>query len=89
MDSELRSEIIQLLDQNAQRATCVALAALVGGPARSVMAGLERIPENSFVVNKRTGRPTGFGEHEVSPTLLHNPQVLSREHDLATWLAQV
>jgi hypothetical protein len=86
MDTELRNQIIQMLAENSQRATYGALASLVGGPARSVMAGLEPTPDRSFIVNKRTGWPSSYGEPEVSPFLLDNPQVLSHGDELNAWL---
>lgn len=81
-----RLEIIGTLGRHRQRATYGALAGLVGGLPRSVMSGLPKTPENSWVVSARTRLPTGYGEQEMHPDLESRSNILSTAEELLAWL---
>jgi hypothetical protein len=51
------------------------------------MHGRPRAPENSWIVSKTTGRPTGYTDSDVHPRLTANETVLTTREDLASWLA--
>jgi len=79
-------EIIATLGRYRQRATYGALADLVGGLPRSVMSGLPKTPDNSWVVAMGTGLPTGYGEHEMHADLRSRSKILSTGDELLAWL---
>jgi hypothetical protein len=79
--------IIAALNQHQQRATYSAVAALLGQTPRLLMHGHPRAPENSWIVSKNTGRPTGYADANVHPKLTANDTVLTTREELASWLA--
>ena len=68
-------DIIDLLNEHHKRATYGAIAGILGVPARSLMFGRGRNPENSWVVRgsrgdgvaTRRGWPTGYNEDQIHP----------------------
>jgi hypothetical protein len=52
------------------------------------MHGKPRAPDNSWIVSKTTGRPTGYADAEVHPQLAANETVLRTREELADWLAK-
>ena len=85
--SRMSSEdIIAMLARYRQRATYGALAGIVGGLPRSVMSGLPRTPENSWVVAAATGLPTGYGTHERHAELQSRDNVIKTADELLAWL---
>jgi len=79
--------ILTALNQHQQRATYSAVAALLGQTPRLVMHGRPREQNNSWIVSKSTGRPTGYPDTEVHPQLSANETVLTTREELAAWLA--
>jgi hypothetical protein len=78
--------ILDLLSHHHQRATYGAVGAVVGLPARSVMARRPRTPRHSYVVSKRTGLPTGYSGREIDDNLHARAGVLRDEASLHAWL---
>src|SRR5262249_18824496 len=77
------------LDRHRQAATYGAVAGIVGGSHRSLVAAQPRNPRNSWVVNKRTRRPTGYAEGEIHAELIAAIQargVIETPEDLDEWL---
>jgi hypothetical protein len=79
--------VIAALDRHQQRATYSAVAALLGETPRLLMHKRPRTRENSWIVSKGTGRPTGYADGDVHPQLTANEAVLSTREELASWLA--
>lgn len=79
--------VIAALNHHRQRATYSAVAALLGQSPRLLMHGHPRAPENSWIVSKSTGRPTGYADADVHPSLTVNEGVLTTREQLAAWLA--
>jgi hypothetical protein len=79
--------ILDALNQHQQRATYSAVAALVGETPRTLMRGKPREQNNSWIVSKTTGRPTGYAEADLHPRLTTNEVVLTTREELAAWLA--
>jgi hypothetical protein len=79
--------ILAALNHHQQRATYSAAAALLGQTPRLLMHGRPRAPENSWIVSKTTGRPTGYADGDVHPNLTANETVLTTREELASFLA--
>lgn len=79
--------ILATLNHHQQRATYSAVAALLDQAPRALMRGHPREPENSWIVSKSTGRPTGYADGDVHPKLTVNDTVLTTREELASWLA--
>ena len=79
--------ILAALNQHRQRATYSAVAALVGQTPRLLMHGKPRAQDNSWIVSKTTGRPTGYTDVDVHPQLTANETILKTREELAAWLA--
>lgn len=64
-------EILDCLDRKQRRATYGAVGEVLGIPARSVNERLlgERSYRASWIVNAKTGQPTGYAPHEKHPEL--------------------
>ena len=78
--------VLDQLQQSRQRATYGAVAALVGATPRTLMRGRERDQRHSWVVNRSSGRPTGYADNQVHPELEHSPHLIDSREELATWL---
>jgi dihydrofolate reductase len=77
-------EVLRFLDEQRLRATYGAVAEVLGVPARTMGRRLgARRHEASWVVNARSGRPTGYADHELHPQLLSNPELIRSGDDLA------
>lgn len=75
--------ILDHLDRARIRCTYGAFAGVLGVPARSVGRRLgTRRPYASWIVNKRTGEPTGYAEHEKHPELRRTSHVIETEDEL-------
>ncbi len=79
-------DILTALGTHHQRATYSAVAALVGTTPRLLMRGMPRAPDNSWIVSKSTGKPTGYAQSDVHPQLTAVETVLTTANDLDTWL---
>ena len=78
--------VLAALNQHQQRATYGAVAAVVAQSPRLLMHKRPRAPENSWVVAKSTGTPTGYAPPELHPRLSENATVLSTREELEAWL---
>ena len=79
--------VLAALHQHQQRATYSAVAALLGQTPRLLMHGQPRAPENSWIVSKHNGRPTGYRDADIHPELTANEMILTTREELTTWLA--
>jgi len=80
-------QIVDLLDQHAQRATYGAVARLVGHSPRSLLKGRDRGRKYSWIVNRDTGLPTGYTPEQIDPRLPDSGPVLGTDAELQAWLA--
>jgi hypothetical protein len=79
--------ILAALDHHQQRATYSAVAALLGQTPRLLMHGRARAQENSWIVSKSSGRPTGYADGDIHPQLTSTETVLTTREELQSWLA--
>jgi hypothetical protein len=82
-------EILNLLNKHRQRATYGAVGAVVDRPASFLMAGRPRDQRHSWIVNRETELPTGYGEDDMHPDLRSNPHVIKSSQQLESWLEEV
>jgi hypothetical protein len=80
-------QIVDLLDRYGQRATYGAVARLIGHSPRSLLKGRERERRYSWIVNRDTGRPTGYAEELLDPRLAASGPVIASDVELAAWVA--
>ena len=75
--------ILDHLNRDRIRCTYGAFAGVLGVPVRSVGRRLgARRPYASWVVNRRTGEPTGYAGHEKHPALRRTRHVIETEDEL-------
>ncbi len=87
--SDKVNQILIQLQSAKQRCTYGALADLVGTSPRDVSVFLApKRPEASWVVNKKTGQPTGYEAYQIHPELETNPEILATSADLERFLQQ-
>jgi len=79
------SVVVERLHKHGQRATYAAVGGLVGRLPLSVMHGQMKSPENSWVVAKKTGYPTGFAPSERDPRLLSSATPIETPEKLLLW----
>ena len=79
--------VLAALNHHQQRAMYGAVAALLGQTPRLLMHGRPRAQDNSWIVSKTTGRPTGYADGDVHPNLTVNATVLATREELASFLA--
>ena len=79
-------QILDALDRGHQRVTYGAVAALLGTAPRALMSGRKRDQRHSWVVNRRSGQPTGYEPDQLHPHLTHNEGVIETREDLEKWL---
>lgn len=84
--NELSGRIFELLSQHGQRATYSAVAGFLGTEARTLMQGAPRTRLYSWVVNAKTGMPTGYKVGELDPRLLDSDRVISSVGELTDWV---
>lgn len=89
MPEHTLDSILDLLNLHRQRATYGAVAKLVNRPPTFLMSGRTRDQRHSWVVNHRSGLPTGYEPEQIHPQLQENAQVLQTGDDLASFLARV
>ena len=78
--------IVETLDRSRQRATYGAVAAVLGRPEASLMAGRPRSPLNSWIVRSDTGLPTGYPREQLHPDLLRRENWIDDPSVLREWL---
>lgn len=82
MDPRL-AEIIRFLNQANVRATYGAVAGVLGVVPQSMGARLgPHAMERSWIVNARTGRPTGYTADNIHPALTSNPEIVTTSEEL-------
>jgi len=79
-------EIVELLDRHAQRATYGAVAKLTGNAPRSLLKGRDRGRNYSWIVNRQTGKPTGYQDDQIDPRLANSNAVIDDADQLQRWL---
>ena len=82
-------EIVELLDRHAQRATYGAVAKLTGNAPRSLLKGRDRGRSYSWIVNRGTGKPTGYQEHQIDSRLATSGKAIDDADELQRWLDDV
>jgi hypothetical protein len=87
MASRTLDDVVQVLDEYRQRATYGAVADVIGSGAQSVMGKTPRTPFYSWVVNAKTGLPTGYSPEECHPMLLRSrSRIIADGRALYEWL---
>lgn len=79
-------DVFRLLSHHGQRATYSAVAGFLGTEARTLMWGSPRTRMNSWVVNAKTGLPTGYRVADLDPRLLDSDRVIASPQELADWV---
>ena len=76
-------QILDGLNAHRVRATYGAVGAVIGRPPQSVGTALgARTQRASWVVNARTGEPTGYSSDQRHPHLLHTSHIIRTEEEL-------
>lgn len=78
--------VVDRLDRQYQRATYSAVAGLLGVPQQSLMKGLPKSPRYSWIVNAKTGQPTGYPDEAVHPALIARMEWIKDSEALTEWL---
>jgi predicted RNase H-like HicB family nuclease len=78
--------IVDLLDRYHQRATYGAVGGVLGVPATVVMFRKPYDARHSWVVNQKTGKPTGFPSEALHPKLYARAEILKDAASLREWL---
>lgn len=81
-----RMQLLFLLACRKQRATYSAVAGYLGVEPRALMADLPRRPAHSWVVNAKTGMPTGYRVPDLDPALLDSDRVIASSAELSEWV---
>ena len=81
--------ILDLLNQHQRRVTYGAVARVLNKQPTFLMAGRGRDRRHSWVVNSRTGLPTGYEPDQMHPELMANPDVIQTSEALQEWLREV
>ena len=79
-------EIVELLDRHGQRATYGAVAKLTGNSPRSLLKGRDRGRTYSWIVNRQTGKPTGYQDDQIDPRLSGSNPAIDDADALQRWL---
>jgi hypothetical protein len=82
-------QIIDALDRTHQRATYGAVASLLGEAPRTLMKGHERDLRHSWIVNAKTGEPTGYEPDLLHTDLREHDEVLETKEALVRWLEAI
>ena len=78
--------ILAALEDASQRATYGAVASVLGKTPRTLMKGRTRDAHHSWVVNRNTGKPTGYEAELLHPALEQNPHIIDAREELESWL---
>ncbi|TDG11660.1 DUF429 domain-containing protein [Seongchinamella unica] len=82
--------ILVALEAKHQRCTYNAMATFLGISLPSLFSALgQRRPHASWIVNQKTLKPTKYTKAQEHPYLYDNPEVISSDQELATFLGQV
>ena len=82
-------QIIDALDRSHQRATYGAVGSLLGQAPRTLMKGRERDRRHSWIVNNKTGEPTGYDPDLLHPDLRERDTVIETKEELGRWIETV
>ena len=86
--SEKINRVLEALQQEKTRCTYGALADYIGASPRDIGKLLTpKRPESSWVVNKKTGLPTGYETFQLHPDLKTHEKVLDQGDELRRLLA--
>jgi uncharacterized protein (DUF433 family) len=89
MNKELLESILEQLQLHRQAATYDAVAALVDSTALHVMKDYDRTARNSWVINKKSKRPTDYADQQLDPELLPSiaaKGIITTSDELKQWL---
>ena len=86
-DDSRMEQILDALQDNQQRATYGAVAAVLGSAPRTLMKGRERDARHSWVVSRKSGEPTGYEPGQAHPELRRSDRVIETRDELEKWLA--
>jgi hypothetical protein len=89
MPEHTLDSILDLLNLHRQRATYGAVARIVNRPPTFLMSGRTRDQRHSWVVNHRTGMPTGYEPEQIHPQLQETSEVIQTGDELSKWLSAV
>ena len=81
-------QVLDALEHARQRATYGAVASLLGKTPRTLMRGRQRDRRHSWVVNRTSGRPTGYTDDEMHPELDTNERLIDTRLELEEWLSR-
>ena len=81
-------DVLDVLNDNWQRATYGAVPGVVGGIARGVMGGRVKCHRDSWVVRKSGGLPGGYVPSEMHPELFSEQYVIDTPEELRSWLGE-
>jgi hypothetical protein len=90
VDQDLLVDTIGWLQHHRQAATYGALAGVIGGSPKPVMADLPRSFRNSWIVDPETKRPTGYDPEQIHPELIASIEahgVIETAEQLSDWLS--
>lgn len=86
--SEKVERVLEALQREKTRCTYGALAEFIGTSPRDVSAFLApKRPEASWVVNKKSGMPTGYESFQIHPELETQERMIEQGDDLKRLLA--
>ena len=75
--SEKVERVLEALQHKKTRCTYGALAEYIGTSPRDVSAFLApKRPEASWVVNKKSGMPTGYDAYQIHPDAVSNEHII-------------
>lgn len=81
-------KVLECLNREKVRCTYQAVADVIGGVPRGVQQQLgSRKPSASWVVNKRTGHPTGYTEDQKHPDLYRKSRIIKTGDELRNLLS--
>ena len=84
---ESTRKVLRALKRHKTRATYRAVGDVIGLHWRNVGHELRvRCPDASWVVNKKTKRPTGYSPSELDPSLFESDRIISTEGELRALL---
>jgi hypothetical protein len=79
-------QVLDALDSARQRATYGAVASVLGKSPRMLMRGRTRDQRHSWIVNRNSGKPTGYSDDELHPDLERNAHIIDTPIELVGWL---
>ena len=87
MTTATLDQVLDALEHARQRATYGAVAKFLGKTPRTLMRGRQRDQHHSWVVNRTSGKATGYEDHELHPELQTHDHIIDDSTELAALLA--